>query len=117
MGFVGIADPVPRRGVSGGKKTQEAGIKVIMITGDNLLTAEAIGIETGIIKGGRRYHDRTQLDDYSDEELMPILAKVKSLPVLHSEHKYDLVKLLQRLGEIVAVTGDGVNDALSTQTG
>ena len=88
LGFVGIADPVREEVLAAVRKTQVAGIKTIMITGDNPLTAEAIGIETGIIKR-RRYHDSTQLDNYSDEELMPILAKVKIFAVLHPSTNID----------------------------
>lgn len=113
LGFVGIADPVREEVLEAVRKTQEAGIKVIMITGDNPLTAEAIGIEAGIIKEGEDIITGKQLDDYSDEELMPILAKVKIFARTSPEHKYRLVKLLQKQGEIVAVTGDGVNDALA----
>ncbi|MBI5122906.1 cation-translocating P-type ATPase [Candidatus Roizmanbacteria bacterium] len=113
LGFVGIADPVREEVKEAVKKTQEAGIKVIMITGDNPLTAEAIGIETGIIKEGEDIMTGTQLDDYSDEELIPILSKVKIFARTSPVHKYRLIKLLQKQGEIVAVTGDGVNDALA----
>lgn len=113
LGFVGIADPVREEVKEAVRKTQEAGIKVIMITGDNPLTAEAIGIETGIIKKGEDIITGKQLDDYSDEALMPILAKIKIFARTSPEHKYRLVKLLQKQGEVVAVTGDGVNDALA----
>jgi Ca2+-transporting ATPase len=113
LGFVGIADPVREEVFAAVKKTQEAGIKVIMITGDSPLTAEAIGIETGIIREGEDIITGRQLDDYSDEELMPLLAKVKIFARTSPVHKYRLVKLLQKQGEIVAVTGDGVNDALA----
>ena len=113
LGFVGIADPVRGEVKEAVRKTQEAGIKVIMITGDNPLTAEAIGIEAGIIKEGEDIITGKQLDDYSDEEIIPILAKVKIFARTSPEHKYRLVKLLQKQGEIVAVTGDGVNDALA----
>ncbi|MDO9027493.1 MAG: cation-translocating P-type ATPase, partial [Candidatus Roizmanbacteria bacterium] len=113
LGFVGIADPVREEVLEAVRKTQEAGIKVIMITGDSPLTAEAIGIEAGIIKEGEDIITGKQLDDYSDEELMPILAKVKIFARTSPAHKYRLVKLLQKQGEIVAVTGDGVNDALA----
>jgi len=113
LGFVGIADPVREEVKEAVKKTQEAGIKVIMITGDNPLTAEAIGIETGIIKEGEDIMTGTQLDNYSDEELMPILAKTKIFARTSPEHKYRLVQLLQKQGEVVAVTGDGVNDVLA----
>ncbi len=113
LGFVGIADPVREEVLEAVRKTQEAGIKVIIITGDSPLTAEAIGIETGIIKEGEDIITGHQLDDYSDQELMPILAKVKIFARTSPEHKYRLVKLLQKQGEVVAVTGDGVNDALA----
>ncbi len=113
LGFVGIADPVREEVLAAVKKTIEAGIKVIMITGDNPLTAEAIGIETGIIKEGEDIVTGHQLDNYSDQELMPILAKVKIFARTSPVHKYRLVKLLQKQGEVVAVTGDGVNDALA----
>lgn len=113
LGFVGIADPVREEVKEAVRKTQEAGIKVVMITGDNPLTAEAIGIETGIIKEGEDIMTGTQLDNYSDQELMPIFAKVKIFARTSPEHKYRLVKLFQALGEVVAVTGDGVNDVLA----
>lgn len=113
LGFVGIADPVREEVKEAVRKTKEAGIKVIMITGDSPLTAEAIGIETGIIKEGEDIITGRQLDDYSDQELMPILAKIKIFARTSPEHKYRLVKLFQKQGEVVAVTGDGVNDALA----
>ena len=113
LGFVGIADPVREEVKEAVRKTQEAGIKVIMITGDNPLTAEAIGVETGIIKEGDDIITGKQLDDYSDEELIPLLGKVKIFARTSPEHKYRLVKLFQKQGEVVAVTGDGVNDALA----
>lgn len=113
LGFVGIADPVREEVIEAVKKTQEAGIKVVMITGDNPLTAEAIGIEAGIIKQGEDIVTGKQLDSYSDQELTPLLAKVKIFARTSPEHKYRLVKLFQKQGEVVAVTGDGVNDALA----
>ncbi|MDO8608940.1 MAG: cation-translocating P-type ATPase [bacterium] len=113
LGFVGIADPVREEVKDAVKKCQEAGIKVVMITGDNPLTAEAVGIETGIINEGEDILTGKQLDDYSDEDLIPLLGKVKIFARTSPEHKYRLVKLFQKQGEVVAVTGDGVNDALA----
>jgi Ca2+-transporting ATPase len=84
-----------------------------MITGDNELTAEAAGIETGIIKKGDDILSGKILRSYSDEELLSILPKVKIFARTYPEDKYRLVKLYQKLGEVVAVTGDGVNDALA----
>lgn len=113
LGFVGIADPVREEVIDAVRKTQQAGIKVVMITGDNPLTAEAIGIEAGIIKKGEDIITGKQLDSYSDQEMIPILDKIKIFARTSPEHKYRLVKLFQKQGEVVAVTGDGVNDALA----
>ena len=113
LGFVGIADPVRVEVPEAVKKCQEAGIKVVMITGDNLFTAEAIGIETGIIQEGDDIITGKQLDEHSDQELIPLLSKVKIFARTSPEHKHRLVKLFQSQGEVVAVTGDGVNDVLA----
>jgi Ca2+-transporting ATPase len=113
LGFVGIADPVRPEVKEAVEKTKNAGIKVVMITGDNELTAEAVGIETGIIKKGDDILSGKILQSYSDDELLSILPKVKIFARTYPEDKYRLVKLYQKLGEVVAVTGDGVNDALA----
>lgn len=113
LGFVGMADPVREEVKDAVNKAREAGIKVVMITGDNALTAEAIGIETGIIKEGEDILTGKQIDSYSDEQLGELLNKIKIFSRTTPEHKYRLVKLFQKLGEVVAVTGDGVNDALA----
>lgn len=113
LGFVGIADPVREEVKEAVRKAQEAGIKVVMITGDNALTAEAIGIETGIIKEGEDILTGKEIDQYSDQELSKLIDRVKIFARTTPEHKYRLVKLYQKLGEVVAVTGDGVNDALA----
>ncbi len=113
LGFVGIADPVRAEVKEAVIKAKEAGIKVIMITGDNELTAEAVGIEAGIIMEGEEILTGKQLDEFSDEELLPLLPKVKIFARTTPDHKYKLVKLYQKLGETVVVTGDGVNDALA----
>ncbi len=113
LGFVGIADPVRAEVKEAVIKAKQAGIKVIMITGDNELTAEAVGIETGIITEGEEILTGKQLDEFSDSELLPLLPKVKIFARTTPDHKYRLVKLYQREKEVVAVTGDGVNDALA----
>ncbi|MFN4212694.1 MAG: cation-translocating P-type ATPase, partial [Microgenomates group bacterium] len=113
LGFVGIADPIREEVRQAVMKAKEAGIKVVMITGDNHLTAEAVGIEAGIIEEGDDIMIGKQLDDYSDKELLSIIPRVKVFARTNPEHKYRLVKLFQKMGEVVAVTGDGVNDALA----
>lgn len=113
LGFVGIADQVRPEVAQAVAKTISAGIRTIMITGDNPLTAEAIGLEAGIIQPGDDIMTGSQLDNYSDEELLPVLSKVRIFARTSPEHKLRLVRLLQQQGEVVAVTGDGVNDALA----
>jgi len=113
LGFVGIADPVRPEVKEAVEKAKKAGIKIVMITGDNELTAEAVGIEAGIIKKGEDILSGKILRTYSDEQLLAILPKVKIFARTYPEDKYRLVKLHQKLGEVVAVTGDGVNDALA----
>ncbi|MCX7955922.1 MAG: cation-translocating P-type ATPase [Patescibacteria group bacterium] len=113
LGFVGIADPVRVEVKEAVSKAQKAGIKVVMITGDNELTAEAVGIESGIVKKGEDILNGKTLREYTDEQLLEILPKVKIFARTHPEDKYRIVKLYQKLGEVVAVTGDGVNDALA----
>jgi len=113
LGFVAIHDPPRPEVIEAVEKARAAGIKTIMITGDNELTAEAVGIETGIIKEGEDIITGAQIDQYSDGELLKILAKTKIFARTSPQHKYRLIKLFQQQKEIVAVTGDGVNDALA----
>lgn len=113
IGMVAIHDP-PREEVSAAiQRAFAAGIKVVMITGDNEVTAEAIGVATGLMKKGDMIVTGKQLEDYSDEELMQILPKVKVFARTTPFHKSRIVGLYQKLGEVVAVTGDGINDAIA----
>ncbi len=113
LGFVGIADPIRPEIKEAVMRARQAGIKVVMITGDNELTAKTIGLEAGIIRQGEDILNGQQLDAYTDEELLPIMGKVKIFARTSPEHKHRLVKLFQKKKEVVAVTGDGVNDALA----
>lgn len=113
IGFVGIADPI-RLGVREAVlKAHAAGIKVVMITGDSPLTAKVIASEAGIAVKDDDILTGQQLDDYSDTELTPLLKKTTVFARTSPQHKYRLVKLFQTQGNVVAVTGDGVNDALA----
>lgn len=113
LGFVGIADPAREEAKEAVIKARQAGIQVVMITGDNELTAEAIGLETGIISEGEDILTGKQLDEFSDEELLPFLSRTRIFARTTPEHKHRLVRLFQKQGEIVVVTGDGVNDTLA----
>ena len=113
IGMVGLIDP-PRDEVKlSVKKCVEAGIKTVMITGDHKDTAVAIALELGIIKDKSEAITGLELDKLSDKELK---NKVKNYSVyarVAPEHKVRIVDAWQKNGKIVAMTGDGVNDAPS----
>jgi Ca2+-transporting ATPase len=110
VGLVGFIDP-PKEGVLEAVHiAQKAGVKVMMITGDNALTAEAVAKSVNIYKEGDLVVTGKELNDMDDETLEKILPKVTVWARVLPEHKYRIVKVLQKQGEIVAVTGDGVND-------
>ncbi|MCF7812308.1 HAD-IC family P-type ATPase [Candidatus Gracilibacteria bacterium] len=115
LGLVGMIDP-PREEVrSAVEKCRTAGIRTVIITGDFGVTAEAIARELGIVRGNKvRVLTGDQIQKLSDKKLSALLReKEKALIFARSmpEQKMRVVKLLQSHGEIVAMTGDGVNDA------
>ena len=113
LGIVAIHD-APRLEVNEAlRKTKSAGIKVVMITGDNERTAEAIGVTTGLIAEGDEILTGSQLEGYDDRQLLKLLPKIKIFARTNPFQKHRIVSLYQQLGEIVAVTGDGVNDAIA----
>lgn len=112
-GLVGIADP-PRAEVAESiRLARQAGIATIMVTGDNELTANAIATEIGLIAEGEEIITGENLARFTDEELNRVLARVRIFARVTPEHKLRIVTALKRLGGVVAVTGDGVNDALA----
>ena len=84
-----------------------------MVTGDNELTAKAIGEEIGLLDVGDEILTGTQLAEMNDEQFEQRISKVRIFARITPEDKLRIVKTYQRLGEVVAVTGDGVNDALA----
>lgn len=110
VGLVGFIDP-PKEGVLEAVHiAQKAGVRIMMITGDNALTATAIARSVHIYKEGDMVVTGKELHDMDDETLAKILPKVTVWARVLPEHKYRIVKALQKQGEIVAVTGDGAND-------
>ncbi|MFP4128104.1 MAG: cation-transporting P-type ATPase [Desulfonatronovibrio sp.] len=109
-GLVGIVDPPRPEAVSAIKVCREAGIRVKMITGDHAATASAIGREMGI---GNDHPAITgkELEKADDEEMQKLAAEHDIFARTSPEHKLRLVKALQADNEVVAMTGDGVNDA------
>lgn len=110
-GYVGIIDP-PRSDVVAAVKTcKSASIRPIMITGDSLVTATAIAKEVGITSNNKESILGSELDKYDDEELKDIVSKYNVYARVSPTHKLRIIHALQAQGEIVAMTGDGVNDA------
>ena len=111
LGLIGIMDP-PRPEVKDAIETcQRAGIKVKMITGDQQMTAAAIGRELNIESGSLSSIDGKELSEITDEELRGLSGNVSIYSRVTPDQKMRIVSSLQEQGEIVAMTGDGVNDA------
>ncbi len=113
LGFVGIADPPRLEILPAVKNAKRAGITTIMITGDNELTAQAIAEDVGLFSSGDEVLTGAQLEKLSDAQARRALLKTRVFARTTPEQKYRIVQLLQKMGHIVAVTGDGVNDALA----
>lgn len=109
LGLQGMIDP-PRPGVKGAiVDCRKAGIKVIMITGDNANTAKAIGRELGF--STKKAVSGSELDKMSERELVKSLEETEIFARVSPAHKVKILEALQNSGNIVAMTGDGVNDA------
>ncbi len=113
IGFVGIADPAREEVGEAIRVARDAGIATIMITGDNELTALAIAKHIGLIERGEEVITGAQFAGMRDEEKKRHLATTRVFARTTPEQKLEIVRLLQQQGHVVAVTGDGVNDALA----
>ena len=110
VGLIGFADAAKDGVTEAVAQAKNAGIKVVMITGDNPMTAQVIAKEVGIWQEEDTVLNGTEIENMSDEQLSQTLRQCSVVARALPEHKYRIVKLLQKEGEIVAVTGDGVND-------
>ena len=111
VGLIGMIDP-PREGVKEAVDTcKKAGIKIVMITGDHIATAKAIAKELNILTSNDIAITGTELDRISDKELQRNIKKYSVFARVTPEHKVRIVKAWQKKGEVVAMTGDGVNDS------
>ncbi len=111
VGICGLVDP-PKDGVKEAvKKCKDAKMRPIMITGDSLATAMAIAIEVGIAKDETQGVEGKAIDKYTDDELVSFVKKYTVFARVTPEHKVRIVRAFQAAGKVVAMTGDGVNDA------
>lgn len=111
LGIVGIIDPPRPEVYEAVEKAKRAGIKVMMITGDHALTAKSIAEQIGLYEPGDIVLLGKDLDRMSNEELLEKVDKIKIIARAMPEHKLRIVRALKKKNHIVAMTGDGVNDA------
>lgn len=111
-GFVGIEDPIRKDVFGAVNECYSAGVRVVMITGDHRATARSIGERLGIVKSDSDLVlEGLELDKMDDSDLDKIIGSVAIFARTTPDHKLRIVDALQRRGEIVAMTGDGVNDS------
>ncbi|MCZ7356830.1 MAG: cation-transporting P-type ATPase [Candidatus Methanoperedens sp.] len=116
VNFVGLIsfEDSPRKGVKEAiSEAMKAGIRTIMVTGDHPVTAVFIAKEVGISTSENKVLTGEELDNLTDEGLQNAVKEYSVFARTTPEHKYRIVKALQKNGEVVAVTGDGINDALA----
>jgi len=111
VGLVAMIDPPREEAKQAVEKCKTAGIKTVMITGDHKITATAIAKQLGILEDESEAITGSELEKMSDEELIKNIRKYSVYARVAPEHKVRIVKAWQANGEIVAMTGDGVNDA------
>ncbi len=116
LGLIGMVDP-PRPEVKEAvRKCKRAGIKPVMITGDHVVTAKAIGADLGILSNRDKAMTGSELDTVPQRELVEHIYEYAVFARVSPEHKVRIVKAFQARGAVVAMTGDGVNDAPALQT-
>lgn len=111
LGLMGMIDPPRKESKKAVSDCIRAGIRPIMITGDHKITAISIASELGIFKNGDRAMTGLELDNISENEFLKVIDKISVYARVSPEHKIKIVSGWQKLGQICAMTGDGVNDA------
>jgi P-type Ca2+ transporter type 2C len=113
LGFAALMDPLRKEVAQSIKTAKSAGIRSVMITGDNELTSMTIARQLGLIREGDEAILGKDLKNASDQDLMGLIEKIKVFARVDPEDKLRIVRAFQKSGFSVAVTGDGVNDALA----
>ncbi len=111
LGFVGLVDPLRASVKEQIEAARTAGVRTIMITGDHPETARAIGAQAGLDAQGESVVTGAELDAWSDEEFQSRVSRITIYARVEPRHKIRIVNALKARGEVVAMTGDGVNDA------
>ena len=111
MGMVGILDPPRPEAMDAVARAHAAGVRVVLITGDHPSTATAIATELGIAEPGSQAATGAALEKMDDDELLEVVRTVSVYARVSPEHKLRIVRALKEEGHVVAMTGDGVNDA------
>ncbi len=110
LGLIGMIDPPRPEAKAAIEQCEQAGIRVVVITGDHPLTAQAVARELGLFKAGRAVTG-PELEDMSDEDLLRDVETIEVYSRVSPAHKLRVVTALQERGHVAAMTGDGVNDA------
>ena len=116
IGLSGMIDPVRPEVKAAIEECNEAGIRPVMITGDHIDTASAIGRELGILGNGRKAITGAMLNELSDEEFEKEIENISVYARVQPEHKVRIVNMWKKKGYVTAMTGDGVNDAPSIKS-
>lgn len=111
LGLIGIIDPPREEAKEAVKICKEAGIRPVMITGDHVITAKAIAVKLNIMEDGDKAITGQELSKLDQDELCNIIDEYSVFARVSPEHKVRIVKAFQQRGNVVAMTGDGVNDA------
>lgn len=111
VGLIGELDPPREEVAQAVSECQFAGVQPVMVTGDHKATAVAIAKELGFLREGDLAVDGQELERLSDEDLLEQIPHIRVFARVHPEQKLRIVKAYQERGEVVAMTGDGVNDA------
>lgn len=111
VGLISMMDPPREEAVQAVADAKKGGVRTVMITGDHKITAAAIAAQIGILEPGDLAVEGTELDGMTDQELSEKLERIRVYARVSPEHKIRIVDMWQRKGNIVSMTGDGVNDA------